>query len=142
MSAEKLATLLDREMIESKGIVIAPSITPISALPVKDGADVSRELGGRLLVRYMLRNQVGQYSGGSAAEHYVTPTPYPSSGLVSTLALPAPLQRRQFALLLDPNAIAEIKGPRWVRFGSGIEYVLVRGFPPAAVASNWELQVR
>jgi len=31
-------------------------------------------------------------------------------------------------MLLNPSRIAEIQGPRWVRLGSGIEYILPRDF--------------
>jgi hypothetical protein len=45
-------------------------------------------------------------------------------------------------MLLKPGEIAEVWGPRWVRFGGGIEYYLPRGFPPEAVALSWEVEVR
>jgi hypothetical protein len=132
--------MLDQEMIESRGNAIAPRLVPAAALPIRSGAEVAAELGDRLLVRYMLRNQVRRYSAGSTVEHFVTPTPLAASDLVSVLALPAPQSRRTFGLLLKPWAIPEIKGPRWVRGGTGIEYILPFGFPPEAVL-RWELKL-
>lgn len=141
MGAGGLAVTLDREMLEARGIAIAPSHTATSALPVKPGSAVATELGGRLLVRYLIGRQVGAFAGGSTQEHFVTPTPLASTELNAVLALPAVRQKRSFALLLDPAQIGEVRGPRWVRFGSGIEYVLPSGFPAAAVASRWEVRV-
>jgi hypothetical protein len=45
-------------------------------------------------------------------------------------------------MLLKPEEIADISGPRWVRFGGGIEYYLPTGFPAVALAFPWELEVR
>ncbi|MDQ3933487.1 MAG: hypothetical protein M3340_02525 [Actinomycetota bacterium] len=128
-------------MIETQGGVIAARSVPASALPIRRGALVARELGRRLLVRYMLVDQVGRFAAGSAAEHFVTPTPLAGVEANAVLALPAPKRIRRFALLLDPALITEIKGPRWVRWGTGIEYILPRGFPARAVASTWEIRI-
>ena len=45
-------------------------------------------------------------------------------------------------MLLKPEEITEVWGPRWIRFGGGIEYYLPRGFPAAALAFQWEMEVR
>jgi hypothetical protein len=136
-----LAKTLDQLALETRGVVIAPAMTPDSALPVRRGSDVAVELGGRLLVRYMLRRQLGSFAGGSVSKHYVTPTPLSSDGLGSFLALPSVTERREFVMLIDPKAVPEVLGPRWVLAGEGIEYLLPNGFPPHALALPWEIEV-
>lgn len=141
-TSSRLATQLDREMLEgAHGVAIAPSSVPIDRLR-KSGRQVADELGGRHLLRYMLPHQVGHYTAGSSDPHWVTPTPYAPEETLSWLALPAPRDPRPYVMLLKPGEIAEVWGPRWVRFGGGIEYYLPRGFPPEAVAFSWELEVR
>jgi len=140
MGASHLATILDQEMLE-RIAPIAPRDTRDAALPLRRGLDVADELGGRLLVRYMLARQLGQFGGGSTVRHWVTPTPISPSVVCSFLALPAPNEPRPFAMLIDPAAVAEIQGPRWVRGGAGIEYLLPIGFPASALPLGWELNV-
>jgi hypothetical protein len=55
----RLATVLDHEMLEVRGVIIASRLTPDDELPRKDGKDVADELGGRYLLRYMLPHQTG-----------------------------------------------------------------------------------
>jgi hypothetical protein len=45
-------------------------------------------------------------------------------------------------MILDPMQIAEVKGPRRVLGGQGIEYLLPHGFPSSAVWGSWEREVR
>ena len=143
-SASWLATALDQEMLEvvrSPSVAIAPRATPDSALPSKTGSDVARELGGRYLLRYVLDDQVGEYLAGSTAPHWTTPTPYSATDTVSWLALPAPTLIRRYVMMLDPARIPQLLGPRWIRFGKGIEYLLPSGFPANAVVFPWELEI-
>lgn len=141
-TATMLATLLDQEMLSSRGIVIAPSDTSIPELPVCTGSDVyERHLGKRLLLRYIMRKQYDEFLHGSSRSHFVTTTPYPADEAVSSLALPQPTPRR-YVLILDPREIARIAGPRWVRFGTGIEYFLPDGFPRRALLAGWPIPVR
>ena len=148
MGSGFLATMLDQETLEVGHLVtIFPRSTPDLAMPPKTGIVVSRELGERYLLRYLLRDQVGRFTAGSTDPHYVTPTPYSPQELTSYLALPNPKKRRAYVLVLDPKKIAEIRGPRWVRGGNGIEYLLPNGFGPDAVAfkgagPSWELEIR
>lgn len=141
MSASRLAKVLDQEMIERSGTTIASAVTSDADLAVRRGADVAAELGGRLLVRYMLRRQLGLFSGGSTDRHFVTPTPLSPVALRSFLALPSVTDSRRFAMLIDPAAVDLIQGPRWVRGGDGIEYLLPHGFPSRALPLAWELEV-
>ena|SRR5579884_2114220 len=140
-SASQLATNLDEEMLLSRGISIASSTTPDSMLPSKSGRAVAAELGGRLLLRYLQASQVGLYTKGSSRRHWVTPTPYAPDDTVRYLALPDPTQKREFVLWLMPEKIEEILGPRWIRGGVGIEYVLPKGFPLNSLVFTWEVQV-
>lgn len=136
-----LATLLDQEMLQLNGVRIASRLTPDWRLPRKTGGTVAGELGGRYLLRYVLSSQVGRYASGSSDKHWVTPTPYAPDETVSWLALPNPNSRRTHVLVLDPAKIPFISGPRWIRFGKGIEYLLPDGFPRSAVLLGWEVEV-
>ena len=144
-----LATLLDQEMLEAvrqPRIPIWPRTTLDGGLPQLQGPQVAAQLGGRYLLRYLLPRQVSDVSiyarDGSNAPHWVTPTPYAPDETVSWLALPVPTQSRLFVMLLDPEKITRtICGPRWVRMGKGIEYLLRDGFPKEALVFPWALQV-
>src|SRR5262249_270308 len=142
-------TLLDWELIEvTHRVTISPPALPVEALPRKTGLDVSVELGGRYLLRYLLRDQVGRYANGSTARHYVTPTPYAPQETPAYLALPEPARPREYVMLLDPRQIHYIWGPQWIRGAPGVQYVLLEGFPQRAVVvsgtpgASWEIPVR
>jgi len=143
MGSNWLATLLDQEMLETvSGITIAPHSASISDLPPKSGVEVARELRGRLLLRYVLPNQLGLFTHGSQADHWVTPTPLTKEDVVSWLSLPNPGIARTHVMLLDPSRINMIQGPKWIRYGSGIEYYLPEGFPEEAILQPWEIELR
>lgn len=129
-------------MLVAHGVTIAASAVATSALAHKTGRQVAGELGDRYLCRYLLPHQVGQYVAGSGNPHWVTPTAYAPEETISWLALPTPRGPRPYVMLLKPGEIVDIWGPRWVRLGGGIEYVLPNGFPAAALAFPWELEVR
>ena len=138
-----LATSLDQEMIEQvRKVTIAGRTILDHHLPIKSGTDVANELGGRYLLRYVLPRQVGLFVDGSDVPHHVTPTPYAPRETVSYLNLPRPREPRRHVMLLDPRRIPVIQGPRWVRLGKGIEYILPRGFPRNAVVWGWEQEIR
>jgi hypothetical protein len=141
-TAAWLATVLDQELLESvRGASIAPRNTEDHRLPVRPGRDVAQELGGRYLLRYVLPDQVGQFTDGSGNPHHVTPTPYAPRDTVAYLALPRPAAPRLYVMLLDPGRIPVIMGPRWIRLGKGIEYILPSGFPKEALVFGWEVEV-
>jgi hypothetical protein len=134
MSASRLATTLDQEMLGAHHVVIASHTTPDSQLPLKTGRSVASELGGRLLLRYLIPSQLGAFDSGSVGrQHWVTPTPYSPQDASVWLALWNGWVLRRFVMLLDPGFIPHIKGPRWIRFGHGIEYLLPNGFPQVAL---------
>ena len=121
---------------------IYPAGTPDKGLPEKSGNEVYLELGSRYLLRYLLPSQISIFLNLSSMPssfvqktHYVTPTPYSPEETVPWLALPRPNIPRIYVVLLNPSKIpidVIIRGPRWVRMGGGIEYVLEK-FPIGAM---------
>lgn len=140
-TASLLATKLDEKMLLSNGVYIYPSTTPDVELPSKKGGEIHRELGGRLLLRYILPHQAGLFCDGSEERHFVCPTPYPPSDTVWALALPKPEGERRHVMVLKPEHIEVICGPRWVDYGVGIEYILPKGFKKEALAMHWEVEI-
>jgi len=142
MTSAWLATLLDQEQIELCG-PIASRIVDVETMPDRAGADVAQELGGRMLLRYLVPSQVTDFVMGSTDRaHWVTPTALAPDDLVPWLALFAPNVKRQHAILLDPSEIEVIRGPAWIRLGQGLEYYLPDGFPQAAILDVGPIQVR
>ena len=138
-----LATLLDQEMLENRATVsITPAPIPDARVPVKNGNAVFAELGGRFLLRYVVPAQLTAFEAGGRGVHWVTPTPYQPEETLSWLALPALSEPRRHALILDPREIEVIRGPRWVRLGGGIEYILPHGFPEKALVLPWPIEVK
>ncbi|MFJ1709572.1 hypothetical protein [Kitasatospora sp. NPDC088346] len=138
VGCSRLATNLDLEMLEwaaSMGNVAD------AALPKKSGLDVYEEIGHRHLLRFVMAEQIGAFKDGSIQKHFTTPTPYPPDEIVDILHLPAVHRPRLWALVLDPREIPNIYGPRLVRWGHAIEYLLPDGFPEEALVSRWEVQV-
>ena len=128
-------------MIEERG-PIASARTPDAGLQWRSGPAVAAELGNRFLLRYLAPSQLGSFTSGSMGRrHWVTPTPYTPQDASTWLALPNAVNLRTSVMLLDPSKIPDIQGPRWVRFGHGIEYLLPKGFPPAALIYPPELPV-
>jgi hypothetical protein len=86
-----LAETLDQEMLEAfriPSIRIASPTTSNEELQQhfrKTGNEVSAEIGGRYLLRYLLADQVGTFTQGSDKMHYVTPTPYAPQDTVAHL---------------------------------------------------------
>jgi hypothetical protein len=139
-----LATNLDRQMLEVRGIVIEPTVTPDAEVPLKSGTEIFEELGGRFLLRYLLPGQgdtSAKLSEIQSRYQWVTPTPYSPGETIAMLALPAPERPREYVLILDPREIEDIQGPRYVKFGGGIEYILPKGFPREALVLPWPVEV-
>ncbi len=70
-----LATRLDEEMLTRRPAIVYPAHTPLSAIPARTGSDIAAELGGRYLLRYLIRKQYRQFTTGSTSLQFVTPTP-------------------------------------------------------------------
>jgi hypothetical protein len=83
VSSSRLAKVLDQEMIERNGGSIAPATTLDRDLPPRPGMAIADEIGGRLLIRYMLRRQLGMFLKGSTDRHFV-PDGFPEQALVLT----------------------------------------------------------
>lgn len=142
LTSSWLATLLDQEQIEIAGS-IASRVTDVESMPDRSGADVAQELGGRLLLRYLTDSQLTQFLGGSSdRDHWVTTTAVSATEVIEWLALFAPSQPRRHVLLLDPSEISVIRGPAWIRLGSGLEYYLPQGFPKSAILDVGHVKVR
>lgn len=136
MGCGVLATKLDELMLHTK---IAHFTTPDECLPIKPGAEVAKELGGRMLLRYVDRPD----ENGRTTPTYTTPTPYSTDEVVSFLALPAPLSPRRWVVVIDPSEVERIKGPRYCVMGLGIEYILPDGYPSSSLTKpGWALEVR
>lgn len=141
-SSSGIATLLDYEMLLGRPVSIAPPSTAENALPIKSGSEVAIELGQRFVLRYMATRQLGTYRTGSTDKHWVTPTPLSPDDVIWWLNLPVPELERTHVMMLDLQEIAEVAGPRHIRLGQGIEYILPVGFPESAVVQGWELELR
>lgn len=136
---------------------IAPAGTLDSKLDTPNAAEVASDLGDRYLLRYLVDSDAALFVPKREDEakrfaenktHWVTPTPYSPEEAVAWLAVPSPHLPRRYVLLLDPNKITTpILGPRWVRMGGGIEYILPNGFPWDAIvdvgipSGRWPLLV-
>lgn len=132
-------------MIDAKAISLKTEIAEASVdwahLPERKGVHVYWELGGRPLFRFLRYSQLGLFAEGSVDETFVTPTLYSRGDVVSALALPRPSDLPSHVLLIDPSRVSIIKGPRRVNWGSGLEYILPRGFPREALRLPWELEI-
>lgn len=60
--------------------------------------------------------------------------------MISWLALPTPA-RREFVLFLDALYLSDVRGPRRVLLGGGLEYLLASGFPANAIVVGWPVPV-
>lgn len=147
-TSSRLATHLDAEMLLRR-VTIAPIGTPLAALPIV--GNLAEQLEGRFLLRYLTADKVGTLLGGVRHRQCVTPTPYAPGETISWLALPPAPGPRTFVLLLKPEELNDVRGPRWIQFGGGIEYILDAGFSADAIAdvapapvgtARWELEVR
>jgi hypothetical protein len=110
-SAGLLATTLDEEMLLTRGVHIYSSATPYATLESnpKKGSEVAIEIGGRLLLRYVIKPQVVEKDCHDRV--FVTPTPYAPDDTVSFLALPRPSSKRDYVMLLRPEKIECIPRP-------------------------------
>jgi hypothetical protein len=147
-TCSRIATDLDAEMLV-KQTTIAPIGTDPRHLPLV--RDLEDQLGGRYLMRYLLASQLGTLTSGTTLEQFVTPTAYSPEETITWLTLPPSAGFREWVLLLDPASLTNVYGPRWVRLGGGIEYILASGFAANAVvdaapgprgSSRWEIQIR
>ncbi len=142
MSCAQLATNLDVQMLVFQGVTVFSSSVPDSGLPVKTGTEVARELAGRPLLRYLRKEDANRYLRGDENRQCVTPTPYSADDVIGFLNLPDPATERTHFLLLQPEKILEILGPRYICWGQGIEYILPHGFNSDALVNPWAVEMR
>ena len=139
-SVSLLAAHLDVQMLLRRGVAIADEATENDALPACD--DPLIHLGGRYLIKYLRAHEEKRYSIMSATTyfdgiHYFTPAPLAGCDLHVALNLP-PADDPQRALLVYPEELRELRGPRRIAGGIGIEYVALKGFPlHAIVPPRW-----
>lgn len=129
-----LATHLDLDMLRTRGIVISPESTLPELLPPV--TNVVDQLDGRYLLHYIRAEQSEAYLKGRTDPCWVTPTAYSPEDAVFHLSLLAPTRLRTLVLLLDPTKLTEIRGPRLIGVGLGIEYWLPAGFSAGALIDN------
>jgi hypothetical protein len=138
MSCAWTATQLDARMLRKS---VASNDVPLDLLPLRTGEEVAQELAGRALLRYVDDRNV--HETGHAGPTFVTPTPYSVEDLHGYLALPGPRAMRTHVLWLDPTRLTAIRGPRWCDLGSGIEYILTKGYSSEAILSpGWAVEIR
>ena len=75
-------------------------------------------------------------------KHWLTPTPLCPANVVHALALPTDLEVPSYALILDPNKIVAY-GPRRVRGGRAVEYLVKDGFAlDAIIEPQWPREIK
>lgn len=134
-----VATWLDRHMLQNRRIKVYEWFVSDDELPLKTGRKVSKELGGRLLVRYLLAEQAGGSVNGTRQRTWLTPTGLCANAVSGVLKLFVPHRPRTLAMFIDPAKLPDnlaIRGPRYVEGGLTIEYVLEAGFPASAVVGD------
>jgi hypothetical protein len=161
-TCSRLATVLDVSMFLRNGVkrIYPPGTSLYSMIAAEPSGvlNLPELLGGRYLLRYLRAAVVGRVMTGTSDATYVTSTPYTPEESIAWLALPFTLQPRTHVVLLDPAQVTRplpdgsprrVFGPRWVQFGSGLEYILESGYPDTAIVSVsadpgkyvWELEV-
>ena len=139
-----LAAHFDVEMILSNKTKIASQVTKDSELDQWEGKVVKKQIGSRYLLHYLPYAKLGRYDNGTDDRIFCTPTVYTRSVVIDMLALPDVGMPRPLAIVIDPAQLSNsypILGPRYVRFGMGVEYILTAGFPANAVVSRFELVI-
>ena len=144
--ATHLAVTLDEEMLMRNGVEVFPPNMADTDLP--EAVDLSEQIKGRLLVKYLRNGDHKRYSTLSGVTHFdgrhwLTPTALCTETVVQTLALPTDLDTPSYALILDPDKIVA-HGPRRVRGGSGaVEYFVKNGFDAdAIVPPPWPREIK
>lgn len=138
-TCSRVATIIDADMIvlkHKRTIFSLGTSDDILKNHTRTGHDVATELGNRYLLKYLVDSDAALFVPGRENDlddflqknrHYVTPTPYSPEEAASWLVVPSPHLPRRYVLLLDPENIQEIWGPRWIRMGGGIEYIVPKG---------------
>jgi hypothetical protein len=142
-AVSRLAAYLDVQMLLRRGVKIHDEIVADEDLPVC--ADAAAELGGRFLIKYLRAHEESRYNtlAGVAffdGPHWFTPASLAGKDLRVALNLP-PADRPQRALLLQPELLPDVRGPRRIAGGIGVEYVVLNGFPAEAIVPpRWPME--
>jgi hypothetical protein len=133
-SVTQLAIHLDMEMLHDRGVEIYHEHVADSDLPE---CDPQADLGRRHLIKYVRSHEHEKYAIMSgvnkfAGPQWVTPTPLAPCDLMDCLALP-PGEPPGWYLLLRTDMLASVRGPRRIRRGNGVEYLLPDGFTSDAI---------
>jgi len=137
-SVTHLAARLDEAYLRTRGVVVADESVGFDALPECDPHD---QLHGRLLIKYLTTADVERFGEAAGISHFsgmhsVTPTTIASSDLATLLGPGGPESAQFHALVLRPDRLGSVRGPRWFRDKLGIEYVVGDGFSSAAIESR------
>lgn len=142
----RLAVHLDITMLHARGVVIADEDVPVDDLPFCTPTD---HLGDRLLLKYLRPDDPERFSILSGVSqfpgrHYVTPTPIAREDLVSVLMLqPRKKKKPCWCLPLLPHMLYDVRGPRRINGGYGVEYILDSGFSSLAIAGpGWLMEYK
>ncbi len=136
-----IAVHLDAEMLLRRGVSVASATTPESSLPAI--SDPDRHFAGRLLVRYLRKGDLAQVTDTvwQNRAHSLTITPLCKDTLRRYLNLPSSLPPPTHALLVDPLLLPAIRGPRYVRLGFSVEYVVPSLPDTAIVGPRWAVEI-
>jgi hypothetical protein len=120
-----ISAITDEAMLERLGIEIFPQSVPMAQL--SSVGDPLKDLGSRYLIKYVREDMAAHYSTLSGitvfkGPHWLTPTCLHRSELLFALNLP-PLTRPVRALLLRPEKLEGLCGPRRIAGGCTVEYV-------------------
>jgi hypothetical protein len=143
--ATQLAITLDEEMLNRNGVNVSPPNTVDDDLPL--AVNIRAQIGGRFLMKYLRSGDRARFSVISQTKyfgglHWVTPTPLCTANVVEVLCLPTSLPAPSYALILDPDKV-EAYGPRRIRGGRAVEYLLKKGFPlDAIVQPQWPREIK
>jgi hypothetical protein len=136
-----MATSLDCWMLKEHDVEAAASTTLDADLPVKSGDQVFEEIGRRYLIRYVPKDGISLESMLAPSLRWVTPTPYSAEDALRCLALPFGERQRKYYWLINPRYLRNVKGPRSVDGGCGIEYLIPEGVPEEALVKRSALSV-
>jgi hypothetical protein len=124
-----LAVSLDLHFLQVRSAVIWPETADLDSMPLRTGAEVADELGGRLLVRYV----TDQHVPPSMSAVWTTTSAICAVCSGPILHLPAQVTHRHWVFIIDPAKVDAIKGPRRCIMGQGVEYILPNGYEAKAL---------
>lgn len=127
---------LDTDFLQTRRAGLTPDIWPeklTTPIPIRTGPQIAAELAGRKLIRFAL-TQFDDYDKGGrdGKETWLTLTPACAQCSGVFFHLPRERVERHWAILVDPEKVGDIEGPRRCQMGYGFEYRLPHGYINAA----------